>query len=184
MFLHLHAVEWEKALEAIEHLEPESYQKEGVEAVIWALLDSRFPQQEKVDELGEILGEVFALRIKGGETMKMWAARSHTLPVRSASEKPIVNFPDQARGWTLHRSGLTEEQKAVVIARAGGDLNRESVSARATRTLCTRSERWLRLRRCSQSRSMSRWRPWNRILRMSLACLKTMADVAEVLAVT
>ena len=50
-----------KALEAIEHLDPQSYQKEGGDEVIWALLDSRFPQQEKVDELGEILGEVFTL---------------------------------------------------------------------------------------------------------------------------
>ena len=58
-----------KALEAIEHLEPESYQKEGVEAVIWALL--------KVDELGEILGEVLA---RQREVKKC---------VRSASEKPM-----------------------------------------------------------------------------------------------
>ena len=64
-----------EALEAVEHLDPESYQKEGGEAAIWALLDSRFPQQEKVEELGEILGEVFALKVKEGETMRTWAAR-------------------------------------------------------------------------------------------------------------
>lgn len=47
-----------KALEAVEHLEPEAYQKEGGDDALWKLLDARFPQKEKVDELGEILGEV------------------------------------------------------------------------------------------------------------------------------
>ena len=94
-----------------------------------ALLDSRFPQQEKVDELGEILGEVFAIRVKEGETMKIWAARSQEV-FEKCKLKTNVSFPDQARGRiTLHRSGLTEEQKTVVIAHAGGDLNRKSVSA-------------------------------------------------------
>lgn len=60
-----------KALEAIEHLEVGDYQKEGGDQVLWSLLDARFPQKEKVNELGEILGEVFALRVREGETMKM-----------------------------------------------------------------------------------------------------------------
>ena len=34
-----------KALEAVEHLEPETYQKEGGDSVLWELLDSRFPQK-------------------------------------------------------------------------------------------------------------------------------------------
>eukprot|EP00435_Cladocopium_sp_Y103_P032199 s207_g8.t1 len=117
-----------KALEAIEHLEPSTYQCDGGDEVIWKLLDSRFPQKEKVDELGEIMGEVFSLRVKEGESMKMWTARSQEVFER-CNRKTGVSFPDQARGWlTLHRSGLTEEQKAVVIARASGDLNREPIS--------------------------------------------------------
>ena len=36
--------------------------------VLWGLLDSRFPQKEQVDELGEVLGEVFALKVQEGET--------------------------------------------------------------------------------------------------------------------
>eukprot|EP00435_Cladocopium_sp_Y103_P016050 s2207_g4.t1 len=118
-----------KALEAIEHLEPATYQCEGGgDDVIWKLLDARFPQKEKVDELGEIMGEVFGLRVKEGESMKMWTARSQEVFDR-CQRKTGVAFPEQARGWlTLHRSGLTEEQKAVVIARAGGDLNREPIS--------------------------------------------------------
>ena len=61
--------------------------------------------------------------------MKVWAARSQEVFDR-CNRKTGVNFPDQARGWlTLHRSGLSDEQKAVVIARAGGDLGRDSIGA-------------------------------------------------------
>ena len=116
-----------KALEAVEHLEPEQYQVTDGDKALWALLDARFPQKESVDELGEILGEVFALKVKEGENMKMWAARSQEVFDR-CGRKTGVKFPEQARGWIiLHRSGLSDEQKAVVIARAGGDLNREAV---------------------------------------------------------
>lgn len=117
-----------KGLEVVEHLEPSAYQKSGGDSVIWALLDQRFLQKEQVDELGEILGEVFALRVKDGESMKMWAARSQELFERCA-RKTGLKFPEEARGWLmLHRAGLSEEQKAVVIARAGGDLNLEKIS--------------------------------------------------------
>jgi len=98
---------------------------EGGDQVIWSLLEARFPQKEKVDELGEILGDAFALRVREGETMKMWAARGQEVFDR-CERKTGVSLPDQARGWiTLHRSGsgLSEEQKAVVIACAGGDLS-------------------------------------------------------------
>eukprot|EP00435_Cladocopium_sp_Y103_P021217 s3154_g5.t1 len=119
----------EAALEAVEHLEPSTYQVKDGDKVLWKLLDERFPQKEKVDELGEILGEVFQLKAREGETMKMWAARSQELFER-CKRKTGVDFPDQARGWLmLHRAGLSEEQKAVVIARATGDLTRESISA-------------------------------------------------------
>ena len=118
-----------KALEAVEHLEPESYQKKEGDALLWSLLDKRFPQQEVVDELGEILGEVFGLKSHEGENMKQWTARASELFDR-CHRKTGVQFPDEARGWLLlHRAGLSEEQKAVVIARARGDLKRESVSA-------------------------------------------------------
>ena len=118
-----------KALEAVEHLEPDAYQKKDGDKVIFDLLDKRFPQQEVVDELGEILGEVFNLRGQEGENMKQWAARASELFDR-CHRKTGVQFPDEARGWLLlHRGGLTEEQKAVVIARARGDLKRESVAA-------------------------------------------------------
>ena len=87
-----------KALEAVEHLDPSTYQVEGGVKSLWDLLDARFAQIEQVDELGEILGEVFSLRVRDGEAMKLWAARSQEIFER-CQRKTNVNFPDQARGW-------------------------------------------------------------------------------------
>ncbi|CAK8985736.1 unnamed protein product [Durusdinium trenchii] len=118
-----------KALEAVEHLDPESYQKKGGDDALWAILDKRFPQQETVDELGEILNEIFGLRSHEGESMRQWTARASEL-MDKCHRKTGVSFPDEARGWLLlHRAALTEEQKAVVIARARGDLKRESIAS-------------------------------------------------------
>ena len=89
-----------RALETVEHLEPGDYQKKDGDKVLWDLLDKRFPQKDTVDELAEILGEVFTLQSKDGETMKQWVARSSELLDR-CFRKTGVQFPDEARGWLL-----------------------------------------------------------------------------------
>ena len=82
-----------------------------------------------MEQLGEILGQVFNLKSQEGENMMQWSARASEL-FDKCHRKTGVQFPDEARGWILlHRAGLSKEQKAVVIARARGDLKRESVSA-------------------------------------------------------
>ena len=117
-----------KALECVEHLEMTEYQCEGGDETIWKLLDQRFPSKDKSDELGELLTEVFQLKVVEGETVKTWVARVAELFERLA-RKTKVNFPEEARGWlTLHRAGLTDEQKAVILARAQGSLKREEIS--------------------------------------------------------
>ena len=116
-----------KALDCIEHLEPGDYQKEGGEKVIFDLLDRRFPQKDTSDEMSEVLTSVFNLRAQEGETLKVWISRSGELFDR-CQRKCKVNFPDEARGWlTLNRSGLNEEQKAVILARSGGDLRKDEI---------------------------------------------------------
>ena len=66
-----------------------------------------------MDELGEILGEMFMLKVRDGENMKTWAARSQEVFER-CNRKTGVNFADQARGClTLHRSSLPEEQRQL-----------------------------------------------------------------------
>ena len=60
-----------KALEAVEHLDPSVYQKVGGEDEILSLLDKRFPEKEKTDEMAEILGQIFNLRAKDGDNSRM-----------------------------------------------------------------------------------------------------------------
>ena len=118
-----------KAYEAVEHLEFTEYHKKDGDALIWNLLDARFPKLEVVDELAETLNEVFTLRAKEGETMKQWTARATELFDR-CSRKTSVSFPEEARGWILlNRSMLTDEQRAVVVSRSRGDLKRESIAS-------------------------------------------------------
>ena len=40
-----------------------------------------------------------------------------------------MSFPEEAKGWiTLHRSGLSEEQRAVVLSRCSGSLKYDDVA--------------------------------------------------------
>ena len=116
-----------KALDCVEHLPPEAYQKEGGDEVLLKLLDRRFPEKDKTDELGEMMHEIFALKTQTGETVKGWIGRASEVFER-LKRKTNVDFPEEARGWLiLNRCGLTEEQRAIVLARAGGKLTRTEI---------------------------------------------------------
>ena len=116
-----------KALECVEHLDPSAFQKEGGEKVLFDLLDQRFPQKEVTDEMSEVLTEIFNLRAAEGETLKAWIGRATEL-FDPCARKTNVTFPEEARGWLiLHRSGLNDEQKAVVVARSLGVMKREEI---------------------------------------------------------
>ena len=112
-----------RALEACEHLRLEDIAKEDGDAAIWDLLHSRFPEKEQHDQMGEALGEVFALAARDGESMKEWAARVLETFER-CRRKAAVDFPKEARGWiALHCSGLNEEQKAIIKAKTQGHVS-------------------------------------------------------------
>ena len=117
-----------RALETVEHLKPDEYQVEGGDSVIFTLLDQRWPEKDRNDEMGEIIAEVFSLKGKDGESLRQWAARSREVFDR-CSRKGGVKFPEEARGWVLlNCSGLTEGERAVVLARAQGDLKFDSIA--------------------------------------------------------
>ncbi|CAK9117488.1 unnamed protein product [Durusdinium trenchii] len=116
-----------KALECVEHLEPSKYQTADGEKVLFELLDARFPQKEMSDEMSETLTEIFNLKIHEGESLKAWISRASEMFDRCL-RKTNVSFPEEAKGWLiLHRSGLSNEQKAVCLARSLGVLKREEV---------------------------------------------------------
>ena len=56
-----------KAMEVVEHLRESEYQEEGGDKVLLDLLDKRWPQKDRADELGEHVSEVFLLAAKDGE---------------------------------------------------------------------------------------------------------------------
>ena len=58
-----------KALEVVEHLKETDYQVKGGEAAIFNLLDRRWPELDRTDEIGENIAEVFALKAKEGESV-------------------------------------------------------------------------------------------------------------------
>ena len=106
-----------KALEAVEHMEPSEYQCADGEKKIFDLLDVRFPTKDSADELSENMTKIFELRAQEGESLKMWISRA-TEAFELLKRKTSVSFPEEARGWMiLNRSGLTSEQRAVVLAR-------------------------------------------------------------------
>ena len=117
-----------RALECVEHLQASEYQVEGGDEVIFSLLDQRWPEKDRADEMGEIIAEVFSMKGKDGESLRQWAARSREVFDRCA-RKGGVKFPEEARGWVLlNCSGLSESERAVVLARAQGDLKFDSVA--------------------------------------------------------
>ena len=117
-----------RALEVIEHLKPEEYQKEGGDDVIFKLLDRRWPEKDRTDEIGENIAEVFALKAREGEGVRQWCARAREVFDR-CSRKSGVTFPEEAKGWLLlHCSGMGESDRAVILARAQGDLKMDAIS--------------------------------------------------------
>ena len=117
-----------RALEVVEHLAPEDYQKEGGDQVIFDLLDARWPQKERTDELGENVSAVFLLKAAEGENVRTWCARARETFDR-CNRKTGVDFSSDARGWLLLKcSGMTEEQRAVILARTRGSLKFDDIS--------------------------------------------------------
>jgi hypothetical protein len=112
-----------RALEIVEHLAATDYQKEDGDQVILKLLDERWPQKERSEEMGEHILEIFAVR--------QWCGRARECFDR-CKRKTGVSFPEEARaarGWILLQcSGMNEEQRAVVLARTQGDLKFDAMS--------------------------------------------------------
>ena len=77
--------------------------------------------------MSETLTEIFNLKAADGESLKTWISRASEL-FEKCERKVNVTFPEEARGWLiLNRFGLTDEQKAGVLARGLGVLKREEI---------------------------------------------------------
>ena len=90
-------------------------------------MDKRWPEIEQSTELGENINKVFTIRAQEGESLRQWCARAGEC-FDSCSRKSGVKFPEEAKGWILlNCGGLTSEQRAVILARAQGDLRFDEV---------------------------------------------------------
>ena len=118
-----------KAWDAVEHLELNDLHQERGAEMLWRLLSERFPEKEPHDQMGEALGEVFALAASDSETMQFWTSRVQEV-FQKCFRKAQVKFPSEAQGWImLHCAGLNEEQKAIVKAKTQGNLESEKIAA-------------------------------------------------------
>ena len=112
------------AFEAVEHFSLEDIAIEEGDRRVWDALHSRFPEKEPLDQMGEVLGEVFALCATEGETSKQWTARVKETFER-CRRKAQTDFPSSARGWiTINCAGLTEQEKAIIKAKTQGSQSR------------------------------------------------------------
>lgn len=82
------------------------------------LLSRRFPEKDASDEMWENLTDIINLRANEGESLKAWISRACEA-FDKLQRTTNVSFTEEARGWViLHRSGLTSEQQAAVLARS------------------------------------------------------------------
>ena len=71
--------------------------------------------------MGEVLGEVFALAAKDGESMKDWTSRV-TETFERCRRKAKVDFPTEARGWiSLHCAGTKSHSEGDAGQNGFGD---------------------------------------------------------------
>ena len=94
--------------------------------------------------MGEHISEIFSTKAKEGETVRQWCGRARERFDRR-KRKTGVSFPEEAQGWILLQcSGMTEEQRAVVLARTQADLKFDAMStqcAPASQTMWSPSAR-------------------------------------------
>ena len=118
-----------KALEAVEHVPFEDLKKGTGAELIWKALQKRFPEKEAHDQMGEALGEVFGLCAVDGESSQQWTARVQEVFLK-CQRKAMVSFPAEAQGWiALNCCGFSDEQKAIIKAKAQGSLDIEQISS-------------------------------------------------------
>lgn len=104
-----------KAADALDRLDVEEWEVEGGEALIFDILDARFPGKAAQDKIGEVLDEVFSLKPYKGENMSPYTGRCNE--AFDKAEREGIPLPSLARGYIMLRGcRLTPERKAIVLA--------------------------------------------------------------------
>ena len=117
-----------QALLAVDGVDPDDLEQDGGEHLIFDKLDDRYPEQATQDKIGEVLDNVFTLRVDRGESTAAFVGRARAAFEQAAREG--IDFPSVARGYMLVRAArLPEEKKAIVLAASRRSYEEPEVAA-------------------------------------------------------
>lgn len=103
------------ALRAFDSVPMDRIEAVGGQQVVYEVLDDRFPEEAGHDRIGEVLDNVFDLKVERGETTAVFTGKVKS--AFSAAEEEGIKFPDVAKGYLLMRfAKLTSDKRAVVLA--------------------------------------------------------------------
>ena len=116
------------ALTAVEHLEFAEFAVEGGETLIFNILKARYPDKDPIDWAGKALFDVFEVSAREGERLSELSARAESA-FHACQRDAEITFTDMVQGYLcLHRCGLSDDQRAVVLGRTGGKYEIASIA--------------------------------------------------------
>lgn len=116
------------ALRAFDAISMDDIETAGGQQVIYEVLDNRFPEEASHDRIGEVLDNIFDLRVERGETTAVFTGKVKS--AFNAAEAEGVKFPDVARGYLLMRfAKIGPEKKAIVLAAARQSYAENDIAA-------------------------------------------------------
>ena len=116
------------ALTAVEHLEFAEFVIDGAEDLIFTILEARYLDKDPIDRAGNALFDVFQVSAREGERLSEWSAGAESV-FHACQRDAVIAFPDMVKGHLcLHRCGLSDDQRAVVLGRTGGKYEIASIA--------------------------------------------------------
>ena len=130
------------ALTAVEHLEFAAFAVDGGETLIFNILEARYPDKDPIDRAGEALFDALEVSVREGERLSEWSARAESV-FHACQRDAGIAFPDMEKGYLcLHRCGLSDDKRAVVLGRTEGKYEIASSSkaqSKISRSVCVRN---------------------------------------------
>eukprot|EP00435_Cladocopium_sp_Y103_P008507 s2377_g2.t1 len=116
------------ALRAFDAIPMEQIETAGGQQVVYDVLDDRFPEEASHDRIGEVLDNIFDLKVERGETTAVFTGKVKS--AFSAAEAEGVKFPDVAKGYLLMRfARLGPDKRAIVLAAARQSYSEADVAS-------------------------------------------------------
>ena len=105
------------AAAVLEDVDIEELNKTGGEKVLLNLLDKRYPEPDKQDQIGAVLDEAFSIRMTRSERTADYTGRVQAMFQKA--ERAEVKLPSIAKGYLVLRGmNLSIDRRAVVLAAA------------------------------------------------------------------